>query len=229
MLVFLFVFFNQAPWPLDIIISTKTREVYNQVFVFLLQIKYAKYSLDKLLFSGNFSFLVFFFIIWRCKLCILDWVFWQIRHVKPKSGFELHLLLDRLVFICQSYHFELSSHWKVADFVLHEHQLGFPKVSAPGEWDHLHTYINLFLCSAAEKFWKEKTTFKQCISYLKDIYIKLKEISYFPVSRWFEYLIVKHWRPKLEVFFTLPSEKLDLPSFAPLALQNTAFQIHFGR
>lgn len=47
-----FVFVHQVPWPVDIVISSECQKIYNQVFLLLLQIKWAKYSLDTLRFSG---------------------------------------------------------------------------------------------------------------------------------------------------------------------------------
>ncbi|XP_060933894.1 gamma-tubulin complex component 5 [Limanda limanda] len=41
----------KVPWPVDIVISTECQKIYNQVFLLLLQIKWAKYSLDTLRFS----------------------------------------------------------------------------------------------------------------------------------------------------------------------------------
>lgn len=45
----------KVPWPVDIVISVECQKIYNQVFLLLLQIKWAKYSLDVLLFGelGN--------------------------------------------------------------------------------------------------------------------------------------------------------------------------------
>lgn len=43
----------QVPWPVDIVISSECQKIYNQVFLLLLQIKWAKYSLDALRFSGK--------------------------------------------------------------------------------------------------------------------------------------------------------------------------------
>uniref|UniRef100_A0A3P8VCE4 Gamma-tubulin complex component n=1 Tax=Cynoglossus semilaevis TaxID=244447 RepID=A0A3P8VCE4_CYNSE len=43
----------KVPWPVDIVISTECQKIYNQVFLLLLQIKWAKYSLDTLRFSGT--------------------------------------------------------------------------------------------------------------------------------------------------------------------------------
>ncbi|KAB0392600.1 hypothetical protein E2I00_016531, partial [Balaenoptera physalus] len=40
-----------VPWPVDIVISLECQKIYNQVFLLLLQIKWAKYSLDVLLFG----------------------------------------------------------------------------------------------------------------------------------------------------------------------------------
>uniref|UniRef100_A0A4W6DYG2 Gamma-tubulin complex component n=1 Tax=Lates calcarifer TaxID=8187 RepID=A0A4W6DYG2_LATCA len=46
----------KVPWPVDIVISTECQKIYNQVFLLLLQIKWAKYSLDTLRFNGmNFT------------------------------------------------------------------------------------------------------------------------------------------------------------------------------
>lgn len=45
----------QVPWPVDIVISSECQKIYNQVFLLLLQIKWAKYSLDTLRFSGTRS------------------------------------------------------------------------------------------------------------------------------------------------------------------------------
>ena len=45
----------QVPWPLDIIIDEDAILVYNQVFRFLLQVKRAKYSLDQLSFTCEFT------------------------------------------------------------------------------------------------------------------------------------------------------------------------------
>uniref|UniRef100_A0A7N8WR01 Gamma-tubulin complex component n=1 Tax=Mastacembelus armatus TaxID=205130 RepID=A0A7N8WR01_9TELE len=42
----------KVPWPVDIVISSECQKIYNQVFLLLLQIKWAKYSLDTLRFSG---------------------------------------------------------------------------------------------------------------------------------------------------------------------------------
>lgn len=41
------------PWPVDIVISVECQKIYNQVFLLLLQIKWAKYSLDVLRFHGK--------------------------------------------------------------------------------------------------------------------------------------------------------------------------------
>uniref|UniRef100_A0A674MLY8 Gamma-tubulin complex component n=1 Tax=Takifugu rubripes TaxID=31033 RepID=A0A674MLY8_TAKRU len=40
-----------VPWPVDIVISSECQKIYNQVFLLLLQIKWAKYSLDTVRFS----------------------------------------------------------------------------------------------------------------------------------------------------------------------------------
>uniref|UniRef100_A0A7N6BL62 Gamma-tubulin complex component n=1 Tax=Anabas testudineus TaxID=64144 RepID=A0A7N6BL62_ANATE len=42
----------KVPWPVDIVISSECQKIYNQVFLLLLQIKWAKYSLDTKLESG---------------------------------------------------------------------------------------------------------------------------------------------------------------------------------
>lgn len=42
----------KVPWPVDIVISLECQKIYNQVFLLLLQIKWAKYSLDTLRFSN---------------------------------------------------------------------------------------------------------------------------------------------------------------------------------
>lgn len=41
---------------MDIVISLECQKIYNQVFLLLLQIKWAKYSLDVLLFGGKIGF-----------------------------------------------------------------------------------------------------------------------------------------------------------------------------
>uniref|UniRef100_A0AAX7TJH7 Gamma-tubulin complex component n=1 Tax=Astatotilapia calliptera TaxID=8154 RepID=A0AAX7TJH7_ASTCA len=41
----------KVPWPVDIVISSECQKIYNQVFLLLLQIKWAKYSLDTLRFT----------------------------------------------------------------------------------------------------------------------------------------------------------------------------------
>ncbi|KAJ7993358.1 hypothetical protein DPEC_G00271590 [Dallia pectoralis] len=41
----------KVPWPVDIVISSECQKIYNQVFLLLLQIKWAKYSLDTLRFK----------------------------------------------------------------------------------------------------------------------------------------------------------------------------------
>ena len=45
-------FIPQVPWPINIILNSKCMQIYNEVFSFLLQIKRAKYSLDRLSFEG---------------------------------------------------------------------------------------------------------------------------------------------------------------------------------
>ncbi|XP_006898658.1 PREDICTED: gamma-tubulin complex component 5-like [Elephantulus edwardii] len=45
----------KVPWPVDIVISLECQKIYNQVFLLLLQIKWAKYSLDVLLFGELIS------------------------------------------------------------------------------------------------------------------------------------------------------------------------------
>ena len=47
--------FIQVPWPVDVVVSSKCQNLYNQVFRFLLQIKRAKYGLDRLRFSGAWA------------------------------------------------------------------------------------------------------------------------------------------------------------------------------
>ncbi|KAM9848381.1 gamma-tubulin complex component 5 [Aulostomus maculatus] len=46
----------KVPWPVDIVISSECQKIYNQVFLLLLQIKWAKYSLDTLRFSDFTDF-----------------------------------------------------------------------------------------------------------------------------------------------------------------------------
>uniref|UniRef100_A0A7N6AL73 Gamma-tubulin complex component n=1 Tax=Anabas testudineus TaxID=64144 RepID=A0A7N6AL73_ANATE len=41
----------KVPWPVDIVISSECQKIYNQVFLLLLQIKWAKYSLDTVRFN----------------------------------------------------------------------------------------------------------------------------------------------------------------------------------
>lgn len=59
------MYFNlQAPWPVNIIIDGSCQKLYNLVFLFLLKVKQAKWSLDELRFSGiqlHWFFFVFFF------------------------------------------------------------------------------------------------------------------------------------------------------------------------
>ncbi|XP_078078549.1 gamma-tubulin complex component 5 isoform X1 [Mustelus asterias] len=43
----------KVPWPVDIVISSECQKIYNQVFILLLQIKWAKYSLDVLRFDEH--------------------------------------------------------------------------------------------------------------------------------------------------------------------------------
>uniref|UniRef100_A0A672L690 Gamma-tubulin complex component n=1 Tax=Sinocyclocheilus grahami TaxID=75366 RepID=A0A672L690_SINGR len=43
----------KVPWPVDIVISSECQKIYNQVFLLLLQIKWAKYSLDTLRFNSQ--------------------------------------------------------------------------------------------------------------------------------------------------------------------------------
>ncbi|KAI1241730.1 hypothetical protein IHE44_0005219 [Lamprotornis superbus] len=43
--------YKVVPWPVDIVISLECQKIYNQVFLLLLQIKWAKYSLDVLRFD----------------------------------------------------------------------------------------------------------------------------------------------------------------------------------
>ncbi|XP_054830981.1 gamma-tubulin complex component 5 [Eublepharis macularius] len=45
----------KVPWPVDIVISVECQKIYNQVFLLLLQIKWAKYSLDVLRFHEPVS------------------------------------------------------------------------------------------------------------------------------------------------------------------------------
>ena len=45
-------FLLQAPWPVNIIIDSSCQKLYNLVFLFLLKLKQAKWSLDELRFSG---------------------------------------------------------------------------------------------------------------------------------------------------------------------------------
>ncbi|XP_029938305.1 gamma-tubulin complex component 5 [Salarias fasciatus] len=46
----------KVPWPVDIVISSECQKIYNQMFLLLLQIKWAKYSLDTLRFSDIIEF-----------------------------------------------------------------------------------------------------------------------------------------------------------------------------
>ncbi|CAN9500264.1 unnamed protein product [Ophioblennius macclurei] len=46
----------KVPWPVDIVISSECQKIYNQMFLLLLQIKWAKYSLDTLRFSDLTEF-----------------------------------------------------------------------------------------------------------------------------------------------------------------------------
>ncbi|XP_013414718.1 gamma-tubulin complex component 5 isoform X2 [Lingula anatina] len=41
----------KVPWPVDVVINTKCQEIYNKIFQFLLQIKRAKFCLDRLKFD----------------------------------------------------------------------------------------------------------------------------------------------------------------------------------
>jgi hypothetical protein len=43
----------QAPWPINLVIDASSQKQYNDVFLFLLHLKRAKWSLDDLRFKGN--------------------------------------------------------------------------------------------------------------------------------------------------------------------------------
>ena len=47
-------FLLQAPWPVNIVIDSSCQKLYNLVFLFLLKLKQAKWSLDELRLSGVF-------------------------------------------------------------------------------------------------------------------------------------------------------------------------------
>ena len=47
------IYYLQVPWPLDVIFSDPLMEVYNKIFRFLLQVKFAKWSLDEICVGGE--------------------------------------------------------------------------------------------------------------------------------------------------------------------------------
>ena len=60
----------QAPWPVNIVIDSSCQKLYNLVFLFLLKLKQAKWSLDELRLSGVFiiSYLIYcYYLTWLCK------------------------------------------------------------------------------------------------------------------------------------------------------------------
>ncbi|KAM4045971.1 gamma-tubulin complex component 5 isoform 1-T1 [Anomaloglossus baeobatrachus] len=68
----------KVPWPVDIVISSECQRIYNQIFLLLLLIKWAKYSLDVLQFNAVVSTV-------------------EKESPKTESGSEQHQLLSHLV------------------------------------------------------------------------------------------------------------------------------------
>ena len=62
-------FLLQAPWPVNIVIDSSCQKLYNLVFLFLLKLKQAKWSLDEFRFSGV-VFIISYLIVIIWLACV---------------------------------------------------------------------------------------------------------------------------------------------------------------
>ena len=54
---------SQAPWPVNLVIDAASQKQYNDVFLFLLHLKRAKWSLDDLRFKGKLKRMGYFTVL----------------------------------------------------------------------------------------------------------------------------------------------------------------------
>lgn len=149
----------KVPWPVDIVISSECQKIYNQIFLLLLQVKWAKYSLDTLRFSDITEFTK-----------KLEGPVWEVSKFQEQIGQQIHRLYLLRVKLM---HFVNSIHNYIMTRILHSTGLEFQhQVQEAKDLDQLIKIHYRYLSTI-----HDRCLLREKISFLKEAIMKVLNLA----------------------------------------------------
>nr|XP_061833543.1 gamma-tubulin complex component 5-like [Nerophis lumbriciformis] len=156
----------KVPWPVDIVISSECQKIYNQVFLLLLQIKWAKYSLDTLRFSDFMDFTK------KVEEEVAD-------HVKAKESLKQQIHRMCLLRV-KLMHFVNSLHNYIMTRILHSTGLEFQhQVQEAKDLDQLIKIHYRYLATI-----HDRCLLREKVSFVKEAIMKVLNLVLIFSDRW---------------------------------------------
>ncbi|XP_058494552.1 gamma-tubulin complex component 5 [Solea solea] len=156
----------KVPWPVDIVISSECQKIYNQVFLLLLQIKWAKYSLDTIRFSDLTSATV------KLEGAVCEEV--KIRESVNQQIHRMCLLRVKLM------HFVNSLHNYIMTRILHSTGLEFQhQVQEAKDLDQLIKIHYRYLATI-----HDRCLLREKVSFVKEAIMKVLNLVLIFSDRW---------------------------------------------
>uniref|UniRef100_A0A8C9ZQN0 Gamma-tubulin complex component n=1 Tax=Sander lucioperca TaxID=283035 RepID=A0A8C9ZQN0_SANLU len=148
----------KVPWPVDIVISSECQKIYNQVFLLLLQIKWAKYSLDTL----------------RLRSMPAQYIFIKVKEPINQQIHRMCLLRVKLM------HFVNSLHNYIMTRILHSTGLEFQhQVQEAKDLDQLIKIHYRYLATI-----HDRCLLREKVSFVKEAIMKVLNLVLIFSDRW---------------------------------------------
>ncbi|XP_048453519.1 gamma-tubulin complex component 5 isoform X2 [Rhincodon typus] len=161
----------KVPWPVDIVISSECQKIYNQVFILLLQIKWAKYSLDVLRFDEPIE------AYEKPQTTLFENSSWSFKALKTPVRQQIHRMFLLRVKLM---HFVNSLHNYIMTRILHSTGLEFQhQIEEAKDLDQLIKIHYRYLSTIYDR-----CLLREKISFVKEAIMKVLNLVLMFADRW---------------------------------------------
>ncbi|XP_067889349.1 gamma-tubulin complex component 5 isoform X1 [Heterodontus francisci] len=161
----------KVPWPVDIVISSECQKIYNQVFILLLQIKWAKYSLDVLRFDEPTE------AYEKPQATLFEDSTWSFKALKTPVRQQIHRMFLLRVKLM---HFVNSLHNYIMTRILHSTGLEFQhQIEEAKDLDQLIKIHYRYLSTIYDR-----CLLREKISFVKEAIMKVLNLVLMFADRW---------------------------------------------
>ncbi|XP_043548242.1 gamma-tubulin complex component 5 isoform X2 [Chiloscyllium plagiosum] len=161
----------KVPWPVDIVISSECQKIYNQVFILLLQIKWAKYSLDVLRFDEPIE------AYEKPQTTLFENSSWSFKALKTPVKQQIHRMFLLRVKLM---HFVNSLHNYIMTRILHSTGLEFQhQIEEAKDLDQLIKIHYRYLSTIYDR-----CLLREKISFVKEAIMKVLNLVLMFADRW---------------------------------------------